>query len=122
MGCLGGGRLPRSLAESDDARQPPLRRRSAITRARWEAKDLARLFLYLCRPLEVAMVARRCRRSNRPSCGSVGGDGLGHAAIAVEDTGDRLLPEIPAELQAAVGEDGHVDDGDARAVGGGTGS
>src|SRR2546428_6006 len=91
-------------------------RSSAVT-----LRFLARLFLYLCRPLEVAMVARRCRRSNRPSCGSVGSDGLGHAAIAVEDTGDRLLPEIPAELQAAVGEDGHVDDGEARAGGGGTG-
>src|SRR2546428_9203981 len=91
-------------------------RSSAIT-----LRFLARIFLYLCRPLEMAMVARRCRRSNRPSCGSVGSLGLRHAAIAVEDTGDRLLPEIPAELQASVGKNGHVDDGDARAVGGGAG-
>src|SRR2546428_149527 len=91
-------------------------RSSAVT-----LRFLARIFLYLCRPLEVAMVARRCRRSNRPSCGSVGSLGLRHAAIAVEDTGDRLLPEIPAELQASVGKNGHVDDGDARSVGGGAG-
>src|SRR6266542_1050651 len=52
---------------------------------------------------------------------SLGSDGIRHAAITVEDSGDRLLPEIPAELQASVGEDGRVDDGDARAVGGGAG-
>ena len=45
--------------------------------------------------------------------------GLRHASVAVESPRDRLLAQIPAKLQAPVGEDGRVDHGDAGAVGGG---
>ena len=41
------------------------------------------------------------------------------AAVAVQHAGDRLLAKVPAELEAPVGEDGRVDDREARAVGGG---
>jgi hypothetical protein len=52
---------------------------------------------------------------------SLGRGGLREAAVAVEDVGDGLLAEIPAKLEAAVGEDWGVDDGEAGAVGGGAG-
>ena len=39
----------------------------------------------------------------------------------MKDPRDGLLAEVPAQLQASVGDDGCVEDGEAGAVGGGAG-
>src|SRR4029450_6664196 len=67
------------------------------------------------------MLVSRGRWSPCTGAISLSGRGLAHVAVAVENLRDRLFPEIPAELQAPVREDGRVDDGDPRAVGGGAG-
>src|SRR5947207_3146130 len=53
--------------------------------------------------------------TNVPAASSAGG-WLHHVAVAVDDARDRLLAQVPPELESTGGDDRRVDDGHARFV------